>query len=202
MRKTNSQFWSCKIAYNSKYQIPYRLWQHPFSRCVRSFHITCYARACRNCADFSPRARLLTIKLPEQGYADARLKSLLQKFFGRHHELVDRYGYPTETWRLNFCTCHSFPFLFCLPYSWLFISNLAGVSKNAENAYPTVHMDRCDVSIYIMKLIRLTCYSSPFLFRLPWVLMSNSADGVSEKKRTLTLPVLGPCSVFTWVRVA
>lgn len=51
-----------------------------------------YARACRNYADFLYRARTLTNRLLEQGYVATRLKSSLQKFYGRHHELVDRYG--------------------------------------------------------------------------------------------------------------
>jgi hypothetical protein len=33
----------------------------------------------------------LTQKLLKQGYVAPRLKSLLQKFYGRHHNLVDRY---------------------------------------------------------------------------------------------------------------
>ena len=35
--------------------------------------------------------RLLTIRLLEQGYVAASLKSSLQKFYGCHHELVDHY---------------------------------------------------------------------------------------------------------------
>ena len=46
-----------------------------------------YARACRNYSDFLYRARLL-----EQSYVATRKKSSLQKFYGRLHELVDRYG--------------------------------------------------------------------------------------------------------------
>ena len=42
-------------------------------------------------SDFLDRAQLLTQKLPKQGYAVPTLKSNLQTFYGRHHELVDRY---------------------------------------------------------------------------------------------------------------
>ena len=51
-----------------------------------------YARACRNYADFLNRARTLTNRLLEKGYIAIRLNSSLQKFYGRHYELVDRYG--------------------------------------------------------------------------------------------------------------
>ena len=50
------------------------------------------AKACRNYADFLFRLRLLTIRLLEQGYVVTRLESPLQKFNGRHHKPVDRYG--------------------------------------------------------------------------------------------------------------
>jgi len=38
------------------------------------------------------RAQLLTQMLLKQGYVALRLKSLLQNFYCRHHNLVDRYG--------------------------------------------------------------------------------------------------------------
>ena len=50
-----------------------------------------YSRACGLYNDFLDRARILTNKLLRQGFVAERLKSSLQKFFGRHHELVDRY---------------------------------------------------------------------------------------------------------------
>ena len=60
-----------------------------------------YARACRNYADFLYRARTLTNKLLEQGYVATRLKSSLQKFYGHHHELVDRYGVSISTMKTD-----------------------------------------------------------------------------------------------------
>lgn len=60
-----------------------------------------YARACRNYADFLYRARTLTNRLLEQGYVATRLKSSLQKFYGRHHELVDRYGVSISTMKTD-----------------------------------------------------------------------------------------------------
>ena len=50
-----------------------------------------YSRACDLYKDFLDRSRILTNKLLKQGFVAQRLKSSLQKFFGRHHELVDRY---------------------------------------------------------------------------------------------------------------
>ena len=50
-----------------------------------------YSRACTHYSDFLERARLLSHKLLSQGYVQPRLKTSLQKFYGRHHELVDRY---------------------------------------------------------------------------------------------------------------
>ena len=51
-----------------------------------------YARACRKYAGFLYRARLLTIRLLEQGYVATGLKSSLQRFYGRYLEPVDRDG--------------------------------------------------------------------------------------------------------------
>ncbi len=38
-------------------------------------------------------------KLLEQGYVVIRLRSSLQKFYGRHHELVDKYGVTISNMR-------------------------------------------------------------------------------------------------------
>ena len=43
-------------------------------------------------SDFLERAQLLSQKLLSQGYVKPKLESLLRKFYGRHHELVDHYG--------------------------------------------------------------------------------------------------------------
>ena len=49
-----------------------------------------YSRACGSYQDFLDRGLLLTRKLLNQGFL--LVKSSLRKFYGRHHELVDRYG--------------------------------------------------------------------------------------------------------------
>ena len=51
-----------------------------------------YSRACGTYQDFLDRALLLTRKLLNQGFLLVKLKSLLRKLYGRHHDLVDRYG--------------------------------------------------------------------------------------------------------------
>ena len=51
-----------------------------------------YSRACISYHDFLDRGLLLTKKLLHQGFLMVKLKSSLRKFYGRHHDLVDRYG--------------------------------------------------------------------------------------------------------------
>ena len=51
-----------------------------------------YSRACGSYEDFLDRGLLLTRKLLNHGFLFVKLKSSLRKFYGRHHELVDRYG--------------------------------------------------------------------------------------------------------------
>jgi hypothetical protein len=51
-----------------------------------------YSRACESYQDFLDRGLLLTRKLLNKGFFLVKLKSSLRKFYGRHHDLVDRYG--------------------------------------------------------------------------------------------------------------
>ena len=50
-----------------------------------------YSRDCDKYLDFIDRARLLTQKLLNQEYVAPKLQSSFLKFYGRHHDLVDRY---------------------------------------------------------------------------------------------------------------
>jgi hypothetical protein len=50
-----------------------------------------YSRACGSYQDFLDGGLLLTRKLLNQGFLLVKLKSSLRKFYGRHHDLVDRY---------------------------------------------------------------------------------------------------------------
>ena len=51
-----------------------------------------YARACSTYVDFLSRASLLTSKLMNQGYSQARLTATCKKFYGRHHCLISKYS--------------------------------------------------------------------------------------------------------------
>ena len=51
-----------------------------------------YARGCTTYEDFTTRGKLLTTKLLQQGYVCNRLKSTIKKFYGRHHDILDKYG--------------------------------------------------------------------------------------------------------------
>jgi hypothetical protein len=51
-----------------------------------------YSRACCSYQDFLDIGLLLTRKLLNQGFLLVKLKQSLRMFYGRHHDLVDRYG--------------------------------------------------------------------------------------------------------------
>ena len=51
-----------------------------------------YFRVCGSYQDFLDTGWLLTRSLLNQGFLLVKLKSSLRKFYGRHHDLVDRYG--------------------------------------------------------------------------------------------------------------
>ena len=51
-----------------------------------------YSKACGSYQDFLDRGLLLTTKLLNQGFILVKLKSSLRKFYGRHHDLGNRYG--------------------------------------------------------------------------------------------------------------
>jgi hypothetical protein len=51
-----------------------------------------YSRACGSYQYFVDRRLLLKRKLLNQGFLLVKLKLLLRTFYGRHHDLVDRYG--------------------------------------------------------------------------------------------------------------
>ena len=51
-----------------------------------------YSRAYGSYQDFLDRGLLLTRKLLNQRFLLVKLKSSLRKFYGRHYDLIDRYG--------------------------------------------------------------------------------------------------------------
>ena len=60
-----------------------------------------YSRACGSYLDFLDRGLLLTRKLLNQGFLLVKLKSSLRKIYGRHHDLVDRYGISVSQMTTN-----------------------------------------------------------------------------------------------------
>ena len=55
-------------------------------------HLIRYSRACGSYQDCIERGLLLTMKLLNQEFLLVKLKSSLRKFYGHHHDLVDRFG--------------------------------------------------------------------------------------------------------------
>jgi hypothetical protein len=55
-----------------------------------------YSTACGSYQDVLDRGLLLKRKLLNQGFLLVKLKSSHRKFYGRHHDLVDRYGIPVS----------------------------------------------------------------------------------------------------------
>jgi hypothetical protein len=101
---------AARLVENNKYQL-YCLW-FDFNFLIVNFPFICtcsnipaapvygvylsqvirYSRACGSYQDFLDRGMLLTRKLLNQGFLLVKLKSSLRKFYGRHHDLIDRYG--------------------------------------------------------------------------------------------------------------
>ena len=78
-----------------------------------------YSRACDSFQDFLGRWLLLTMKLLNQGFLLVKLMSSLRKFYGRHHDLVDRYGISVLTNDYGYVplvlnTFRSFPLLWLI----------------------------------------------------------------------------------------
>ena len=101
-----------------------------------------YSRACSSYQDFLDRRLLLTRKLLNQGFLLVKLKWSLRMFYGRQHDLNDRYGIlvsvTNDQWYVQFVviTTRSFP------PSWLYHrfcnkSNKTGARRGVWVAYPS-----------------------------------------------------------------
>ena len=90
--------------------------------------------------------RFLTVRLLEQHHVATKLKSLLQKFYGRHHKLVDRYGVAISTMKTDLFNVSISLSSFVYPGLDIFISNSAG--RKAEDAY-----FRCTCSVFSVFLV-------------------------------------------------
>jgi len=78
-----------------------------------------YSRACGSYHDFLDRGLLLPRKQLNQGFPVVKLKSSLRKFYGRHHDLVNRYGVQcicitNDQWYVPFVLITIWSF----PHSW------------------------------------------------------------------------------------
>jgi len=60
-----------------------------------------YSRTYAKYSYFLDITQLLTKELLMQGYVTLRLKSSLHKFYGRHHDLVDRYEISISQMTMN-----------------------------------------------------------------------------------------------------
>ena len=82
-----------------------------------------YSRACYQYSDFLNRAQLLTLKLPQQGYVAPRLKSSLQNFYGRHHNLVSRYSIANVSFTFKVDVLFPISLSMLLPHMTVYMSN-------------------------------------------------------------------------------
>ena len=99
-----------------------------------------YSRACAQDSDFMDRAQLLVQKLLKQGYVAPRLKSSLQKFYGRHHNLVDvirNIHISIDNGSFIFYVDIFFPLTLprLLPDLTVYMSNTIGVLEETGTAY-------------------------------------------------------------------
>lgn len=91
------------------------------------YHLIRYSITCGFCHNFLDRGFLLSINLLNQGFLVVKLKSSLRKFYGWHHDLVNRYRIS-----LSRMTTYMFRFVptnTSLPHSWLFIGFVTRVAQ-------------------------------------------------------------------------
>ena len=67
-----------------------------------------YSRACGSYRDFLDRGLLLTRTPLNQGFLLVKLKSSLRMFYGRHHDLLDRYGISVSEITTICSTCRNY----------------------------------------------------------------------------------------------
>ena len=82
---------------------------------------------------------MLTRKLLNNGLVVVKLKSSLRKFYGHHHDLVDRYGVSVSHMTMDmFCLCNHNPVFssFMTYHRVCNKCNTTGVACGAGTAYP------------------------------------------------------------------
>ena len=90
-------------------------------------------------SDFLNRAKTLSQKLLGQGYVQPLLLSSLQKLYGRHHDIIERYEVWVSQMRINIFRLYFSPDIITgidSTLDWL-IYNVTGVVYGAGHAYPS-----------------------------------------------------------------
>ena len=96
-----------------------------------------YSRDCGSYQDFLDRGLLLTRKLLNQGFLLVKLKSSLRKFYGHHHDLLDRYGISVSPMICSIVVNTSWLF----PHSWRIIRLVIRLTRRlslVEQELPTI----------------------------------------------------------------
>ena len=90
-----------------------------------------YARASSEYRSFLHRGKLLTNKLLTQGYCKPRLIKTIKKFYGRHHELVDKFGVSVSKMILDILETQYFQVWFSFTYFVTFTWRVSVLSQEA-----------------------------------------------------------------------
>ena len=122
-----------------------------------SYHISYVMQFWRNYADFLYRARFATIRLLDmdmlpQDWSHNYRRSLMVVIMN----LLIVTVHPAARWEPIYSTCHSLPFLFRLPWTWLFMNKWAAFSRKSRGSTdaPGAHL----------LLLFCTCYFGYFIF--------------------------------------
>ena len=97
-----------------------------------------YSRTCGSYQNFLDRGFLLTRKLLNQRFLLVKLMSLLQRFYCRHHDLVDRYGISVSQMTTICSTCRKhFPVVSSFMTYHLVCNyiNTTGATSGTSTAY-------------------------------------------------------------------
>jgi hypothetical protein len=101
-----------------------------------------YSRACAKYSDFLDITQLLTQELLKQDYVTLRLKSSLQNFYDRYHDLVDPYEISISQMTMNrFLFTYMFYFFYYVQYfyrTWQDIWVTRGCLIRSRNCLPFV----------------------------------------------------------------
>ena len=96
------------------------------------------SRPCSSYHDFLDRGLLPTRKLLNQGFLVAKLKSSLQKFCGRPHDLVNHYRISVSQITTSICSiCPNHNLVSWLITRFLAQVNMTGATCETGTAYPS-----------------------------------------------------------------